>query len=125
MAPGVTALVLLAALLHSSWNAIAKAIPHRLASATLIALVFLVSGIVGGAMFGLPGPAAWPFIVASAVLQSLYLLLLTASYKHGDFSQVYPLARGLAVLLVALVSVSFLGEILSPLQLTGVAVVGG
>ena len=125
MAPGVTALVLLAALLHSSWNAIAKAIPHRLASATLIALVFLLSGIVGVAMFGLPDPAAWPFIVASAVLQSLYLLLLTASYKHGDFSQVYPLARGLAVLLVALVSVSFLGEILSPLQLTGVAVVGG
>lgn len=125
MAPGIAALVLLAALLHSSWNAIAKVIPHRLASATLISLVFLVSGIVGVAVFGLPAPAAWPFIIASAALQTVYLILLTVSYKHGDFSQVYPLARGLAVLLVALVSVAFLGEHLSPLQLTGVGVVGG
>ena len=125
MTPGVAALVLLAALLHAAWNAIAKAIPHRLASATLIALVFLVAGIAGAAVYGLPDRAAWPFIVASALLQSLYLLMLTASYKYGDFSQVYPLARGLAVLLVALVSVAFLGEHLSPLQLTGVLVVGG
>ncbi|WP_269939527.1 EamA family transporter [Arthrobacter sp. HY1533] len=125
MAPAVTALVLLAALLHSSWNAMAKSIPDRLASATLIALVYLVSGIAGVAIFGLPDPASWPFIAVSACLQTGYLLLLTASYKHGDFSQVYPLARGLAVLLVAVVSVAFLGEHLGPLQVTGVAVVGG
>lgn len=125
MAPAVTTLVLLAALLHSSWNAIAKSIPDGLASATLIALVYLVSGIMGVAVFGLPDPASWPFIAVSACLQTAYLLLLTASYKHGDFSQVYPLARGLAVLVVAVVSVAFLGERLGPMQITGVAVVGG
>lgn len=125
MTLGVTLLVLLAALFHSSWNAIAKSIPHRLASATLIALVYLLAGAVGALLFGPPDPEAWPFILASGCLQTAYLILLTTSYKHGDFSQIYPLARGLAVLLVAAVSVTFLAEHLSALQLLGVAVVGG
>lgn len=125
MSLGVTMLVLLAALFHSSWNAIAKSIPHRLASATLIALVYLVAGAVGVFTFGVPAAAAWPFILASACLQTTYLLLLTTSYKHGDFSQIYPLARGLAVLLVAVISVTILAENLSRVQLAGVAVVGG
>lgn len=125
MSLGVTLLVLLAALFHSSWNAIAKSIPHRLASATLIALVYLVAGAVGVFTFGVPAASAWPFILASACLQTTYLLLLTTSYKHGDFSQIYPLARGLAVLLVAVISVTMLAENLSRVQLAGVAVVGG
>ncbi|MEO6531465.1 MAG: hypothetical protein ABI563_16405 [Specibacter sp.] len=58
MSLGLTLLVLLAALFHSSWNAIAKSIPHRLASATLIALVHLVSGAVGVFAFGVPATAA-------------------------------------------------------------------
>lgn len=121
----VTAAVLLAAVLHSAWNAIAKAIPDRLASSTMIALAYLVAGAVGATVLGVPAQQAWPFVVASAALQTCYLLLLTTSYKHGDFSKVYPLARGLAVLLVTAVSVSFLAEKLSLLQLTGVAVVAG
>ncbi|MBP2412659.1 drug/metabolite transporter (DMT)-like permease [Arthrobacter stackebrandtii] len=125
MTLGITLLVLLAAVFHSTWNAIAKHIPHRLASATLIALVYLVAGAAGVAAFGLPAAEAWPFIAVSAGLQTGYLLLLTASYKHGDFSQIYPLARGLAVLLVAVVSVTLLAEDLSWVQVAGVAVVGG
>jgi len=125
MSPTVAGLVLAAALLHSSWNAIAKAIPDKLASSTLIALVYLVAGGMGVFVFGLPAAAAWPFVLVSACLQTAYLILLTTSYKHGDFSQVYPLARGLAVLLVAIVAVAFLAENLSGVQLAGVAVVGG
>ncbi|MGA7203498.1 MAG: EamA family transporter [Specibacter sp.] len=125
MSPAVAGLVLIAALLHGSWNAIAKAIPDKLASSTLIALVYLVAGTVGVFVFGMPAAAAWPNIAISACLQTAYLILLTTSYKHGDFSQVYPLARGLAVLLVALVAVTFLAEKLSVVQLVGVAVVGG
>lgn len=121
----VTAVVLFAAVLHSGWNAIAKAIPDRLAASTLIALVYLASGIAGAVVFGVPPEASWPFMAASACLQTTYLILLTTSYKHGDFSQVYPLARGLAVLLVAAVAMTVLAEQLSPVQLAGVAVVAG
>ncbi len=68
MTLGITLLVLLAAVFHSTWNAIAKHIPHRLASATLIALVYLVAGAAGVAVFGLPAAEAWPFIAVSAGL---------------------------------------------------------
>jgi len=125
MSAGITALVLVAALLHSSWNAIAKAIPDRLASSTLIGLVYLIAGLFGVVVFGPPAAAAWPFVVVSACLQTGYLILLTTSYKHGDFSQVYPLARGLSVLLVAVVATVFLAESLSTLQMVGVAVIAG
>lgn len=125
MSLGITGLVLFAALLHATWNTIAKAIPDRLASSTLIALVYLVGGAIGLFVFGIPAGAAWPFIVISALLQTAYLILLTTSYKHGDFSQIYPLARGLAVLLVTIVSVTFLAESLNVLQLAGVAAVTG
>lgn len=125
MSIGITALVLFAALLHGSWNAIAKAIPDRLASSTLIAAVYLLAGVVGVLIFGQPAAAAWPFVVASACLQTTYLILLTSSYKHGDFSQVYPLARGLSVLLVAVVATVFLAQSLSILQMVGVAVIAG
>jgi drug/metabolite transporter (DMT)-like permease len=125
LSAGITALVLLAALLHSSWNAIAKAIPDRLASSTLIGVVYLLAGLFGVAAFGPPAAAAWPFVVVSACLQTGYLILLTTSYKHGDFSQVYPLARGLSVLLVAVVATVFLAESLGTLQMVGVAVIAG
>ncbi|WGM20814.1 EamA family transporter [Paenarthrobacter sp. OM7] len=121
----MTAAVLLAAVLHSAWNALAKAIPDRLASSTMIALAYLVSGLVGAAVFGVPPQQSWPYVVASAALQTCYLILLTTSYKHGEFSQVYPLARGLAVLLVTGVATTFLAEKLSFWQLAGVAVVAG
>ncbi|WP_243399963.1 EamA family transporter [Arthrobacter glacialis] len=53
-------------------------------------------------------PPRRPFILASACLQTTYLLLLTTSYKHGAFSQIYPLDRGLAVFLVAVIAVTLL-----------------
>ncbi|WP_043469588.1 EamA family transporter [Arthrobacter sp. Rue61a] len=125
MTLAVTAAVLLAAVMHSAWNAIAKAIPDRLASSTMIAVAYGACGVIGAAVFGIPLQQSWPYVLASAVLQTCYLILLTTSYKHGDFSQVYPLARGLAVLLVTGIATTFLAERLSFWQLAGVAVVAG
>lgn len=125
MSGGIVVAVLFAALLHAIWNAIAKGIPSRLASSALIALVYLVLGAAGAAFLPHPAPASWGFIAASCCLQTAYLILLTASYRHGDFSQVYPVARGLAVLLVALVSTVFLAEHLGTAQLAGVLIIGG
>lgn len=125
MNAGIAALVLLSAVLHASWNAIAKGIRDRLASATLIGLAYLVIGAAGALWLPAPAAASWPFLACSACLQTAYLILLTAAYRHGDFGQVYPLARGLAVLLVAAVATVFLGQYLTALQLAGVAVVAG
>jgi drug/metabolite transporter (DMT)-like permease len=121
----VVALVLFAAVLHAAWNAIAKHIPSRLAASGLIGLAYLVGGAVGLLLLRLPAAGSWPYLAASAALQTAYLILLTGSYSHGDFSQLYPLVRGLAVVQVSVVSVAVLGEQLSTLQLIGVAVIAG
>jgi drug/metabolite transporter (DMT)-like permease len=115
--------VLGAAVLHASWNAIAKAIPDQRVTAGLLSVAGVVLGAVGVAILPAPEPDSWPFIAASSVLQAGYLLLLVRAYQHGEFGQVYPLARGMPPLLVTVFSLAVLGERLTAGQLAGVVVV--
>jgi drug/metabolite transporter (DMT)-like permease len=64
--------------------------------------------------------ASWPFAIASALFQITYFLLVARTYQITDMSQAYPLMRGTAPLIVALVSVFWLGEALSPIAWFGV-----
>lgn len=116
----VTAAVLLAALIHAGWNAVAHRIPDRRAGFMLIGVACTVIG--GAIALGspLPAGAAWPFLGASAALHTGYLLLLMRSYQLGDFSQVYPLARGTSPLVVAVVAMIAIGEPLSTAHAAGV-----
>ncbi|WP_424528965.1 EamA family transporter [Sphaerisporangium viridialbum] len=122
MSPAVVAAVLGSAVLHAAWNALATAIPdHRVASALMGAAFVSVAG-VGVCLVPPPDRASWPYLAASAVLQSAYLLLLVNAYRRGEFGKVYPLARGTSPLLVTAVAVPLLGDRLSAGQLAGVAV---
>jgi drug/metabolite transporter (DMT)-like permease len=119
----VVVMVLLAAVLHAGWNAIAKSIGDRLVAAALIGLVYLVRGGFGALMLATPAPGAWPFLLGSAALQVGYLLLLTGAYAHGEFGRVYPLACGLSPLLVTIVAVTVLRERPGVAELLGIALV--
>jgi drug/metabolite transporter (DMT)-like permease len=123
MAGLVFVAVLAAAVVHASWNAIAKLVPDQLVSAGLLASAGMGAGAAGAAVLPPPAPDSWPFIAVSSVLQAVYLLLLVHAYRHGEFGQVYPLARGLPPPLVTVVSWTLLGERLTLGQLGGVAVV--
>jgi drug/metabolite transporter (DMT)-like permease len=123
MSGSVFVAVLAAAVLHASWNAIAKAIPDQRVTAGLLSFAGMVLGAAGVAILPAPAPASWPFIAASSILQTGYLLLLVRAYQHGEFGQVYPLARGLPPLLVTAFSLAVLGERLTGGQLAGVVVV--
>ncbi|KQZ09179.1 hypothetical protein ASD23_12895 [Agromyces sp. Root1464] len=123
MSSGILLAVLGAALLHGSWNAIAKAIPARLVSSALIGLVYLAVGAVGCIVFPFPPEEVWPYLLVSAAVQTLYLVLLTAAYAKSEFGRTYPLTRGIAVLGITLISTTFLGERMTPAQIAGVAVV--
>lgn len=118
----VFCILLFAALLHASWNAIVKASGDKMyaaigvsGSAALIALVML------------PCPAARagqrPYLLASCALQVVYTVLVAKTYQVSDMSQTYPLMRGTAPLLVAAISVLFLGDRLSPLAWLGIGVI--
>lgn len=121
----VLPVVLVAAVLHASWNALAKAIPDRLVASSLIACAYLVGGVAGLVAFGLPAAGSVPYAVASALLQAVYLLLLTAAYRHGEFARVYPLARGMSPLLVTAVTVLVLGQVVPVGALLGIALIVG
>ncbi|MFE5963633.1 EamA family transporter [Streptomyces sp. NPDC056463] len=121
MTPLVVAAVLLAAVTHAAWNAMAHTVRDQLLSFTLI------SG--GGALIGgataffvpLPASGAWPYLIASAVLHVGYMVLLMRSFTLGDFGQMYPIARGTAPLAVTVLAAVFVDEIPDTWQLTGVA----
>jgi len=119
----VFGVLLFAALLHASWNAIVKAGSNKLysaisvsGSAALIALILLPFSAQ-------PTLASVPYLIASCMLQVVYTVLVAKTYQISDMSQTYPLMRGTAPLLVALVSVTILGESLSDMAWTGIGVI--
>tara|TARA_R110002072_G_scaffold123048_33_gene258191 strand:+ start:2348 stop:3193 length:846 start_codon:yes stop_codon:yes gene_type:complete len=119
LSPEVVAIVLLAALLHASWNTLAKGSPDRLVTMTLFAVTSLVISLLLAPLAPLPRGQAWLWLLAGALLHSGYKQVLLRAYGAGDLSQVYPLARGAAPLLVTGVSLAFLDEPLRPQELLG------
>ena len=116
-------LALGAAALHAGWN-ILVARAEDVRAATTVALV------VGVVLFAPVAALTWevdaaaiPWIVASVVLELAYFFLLTTAYRSSDVSLVYPIARGVAPVLV-LVGASIAGAALGALQALGVVLVG-
>ena len=67
----------------------------------------------------------WPFLIAGSLLQLLYVALLAQAYAHAELSVVYPVARGLAPVLVLAGSVVLTGAGTTPAQVVGVLLVAG
>ncbi|WP_425832743.1 EamA family transporter [Streptomyces fractus] len=122
MTPVVAAAVLLAAVTHASWNALAHHITDKLVGFTLISGGGTLIGLVLAVFAPLPSPDAWPYLVASALLHIAYYALLMTSFKLGDFGQAYPIARGTAPLVVTVLAAVFAGEVPGGWQAAGVAV---
>jgi drug/metabolite transporter (DMT)-like permease len=120
----VFAAVLAAALMHAGWNAVVKVGLDRFSSILLLALAQSGLALALLPLFPVPAAASWPWLAASALLHSGYKLILIRAYAHGELSQVYPLARGTAPLVVAVVGASFLGEAVTPLKALAVAAIG-
>ncbi|GAA1154024.1 DMT family transporter [Kribbella jejuensis] len=119
----VILVVLGAAVLHATWNAMAHGAPDRVAGLALFELAAGVIGLVAVLVMGLPPAGTWGYIIASALIHLAYLGGLLASYQLGQFSQMYPLARGTSPWVVALVSIVVLHQHLALVELAGVLLV--
>jgi len=121
----VLLLVLLSAGLHATWNLLVKRGEDTLIATWLTAIVAPV--VLWPLLFltGLPPPPAWPMLLASGITHAAYNVTLARAYEHGDFSVVYPVARGLAPLLIGVGAPFLLGESLSPAAMTAIVLVGG
>jgi uncharacterized membrane protein len=118
----VVALVLVAAVLHATWNALLKPIDGRL-EVFALGGAMLGPALVVAAGFLVPAGEALPFIAASVALHLVYSILLTRSYAVGDFNQVYPIARGLSPLLVAVIAAIAISERPDGRELAGIVVI--
>lgn len=116
--------VLLAAVLHATWNVVLKFVPDKLAGSLVLSGTTVVLAAIGILFLGPPARASWFLLGVSASLHVAYFLLLVKSFEIGDFNQVYPLARGLSPVLVAVIA-SAIGDPLSKRQTLGIAVVCG
>lgn len=103
-------MILGAALVHATWNALIKADGDRLALIKVMSSTQLVLSLCLVPFVAVPARESWPYLVASPVFNTGYMLFLNRAYQAGDLSLVYPFARGIAPLLVAVVSIGLLGE---------------
>jgi len=119
-------LVLTAALFHSCWNALTKRAHDQFAFlcwAVAVASVLFLPVMLWALPPGGVPPSAWPFVIVTVVLHALYFYALGRSYRSGEFSLVYPVARGLGVALVPVLAAIFLDERPSSLGALGIAFV--
>src|SRR4051812_10258504 len=112
-------------MLHAGWNAVVKLGLDRFSSILLLGLVEGGIALLLVPVFGLPAPAAWPWVLLGSALHSGYKLFLIRAYGHGDLSQVYPLARGTAPLIVTIASALFLHEAPPLLRIAAVLAIAG
>lgn len=123
MATEVFIAVLAAALLHASWNALVKSNDDKFAT--------MLSMVVGHVPFAallllflpLPASPSIPYILCGIIIHVGYQLFLYRAYLIGDLTQVYPVARGVAPILVTLVSIIFLGEEIIGLEIIAILLI--
>jgi drug/metabolite transporter (DMT)-like permease len=118
-------IVLLAAMLHASWNAMLHGNRDRFLSMTWMSIAIAAVATFVVLRNPLPASAAWPYIVASGLVHIVYNVSLVRSYRRNDLALAYPIARGSSPLLVTLGAALFADEAIGPLRALGVAMVSG
>jgi len=119
----VTFAVIAAAVTHAAWNAIAHGIKDQTLAFALIGVGGIAVGIPLVILATMPHGDCWPYLLGSVAIHVFYNLLLMQCYRLGEFSQVYPLARGTSPLVVTILAAIFIHEHLALPQIAGVLVV--
>ena len=122
MAPAVTLAVLFAAVCHASWNAMLRMRGDKLASITVLVAAAGLIALPGLFIVGVPPAAAWPYLIASALVHVGYNASLALAYHHGELTRVYPLVRGSAPLTTLAVALLFLHEDVDATETIGIVV---
>lgn len=105
MPPFVVGIVLVSTIMHAGWNLIARdqrGTDILLRALMIVSLIGLAPAAAAEFLAAPILPHAWAYLLIAGAFQGLYFIGLSLGYRTGDFSVVYPLARGLPALLVAL-----------------------
>lgn len=113
-----------AAVLHAAWNALVKGGADKTLSMGAVVVGHMPIALAALPFVPLPASESVPYLFGGMLLHFGYQLFLLKSYQMGDLTQVYPIARGSAPLIVALVSVVLLGVHLNSFELLAILVIG-
>jgi len=116
-------MVIGAAVLHAVWNALVKGGVDKTLGIAAVVTGQGVFAILAIPFAMVPHWSCWPWFVASVVLHNGYQIFLGRAYRTGDLTQVYPIARGVAPLIVAAVSVLVLGVVLGTTELVAIGII--
>lgn len=116
--------VLFAALLHAGWNAVIKFGDDKFQGMLLLSLGHGIFGLFLIALYPIPDSGSWLFLLGSVLCHLIYKVFLNFAYTKGDLSRVYPIARGTAPMIVLIISLLYLPDAVSKLQIVGILLVG-
>ena len=115
--------VLGAAALHAVWNGLVKGNDDKHLAMAAVVLGHVPIALVLIPFVPFPASPSWPYAVTAVLLHVGYQFFLLQAYRFGDFTQVYPIARGSAPLIVAAISLLFLGVALNQGEITGIVII--
>ena len=121
MSLGVFLAVLAAAFLHALWNALIKQGTSKVGGMVILSIVEIPIGLTVVALSPPIALEAVPWLLASGCTHFCYKFFLCYAYDRGDLSRVYPIARGAAPMVVALVGAFVLADAVSPTQYMAIA----
>lgn len=124
MSLGVLLAVLGAAFLHALWNALIKVGESRVGAMVILSIAEIPIGLAVAMARPWPAPEAWKWVIAAGCTHFAYKFFLTYAYDRGDLSRVYPLARGAAPMIVALVGAFVLNDAISGRQYLAIGMLG-
>ncbi len=124
MTTGLMLAVLGAAFLHAAWNAVVKVGTSKIGAMLVVSLAEVVIGVAVVLLRPPIAAEAWPWVIAASLTHLAYKSFLTFAYERGDLSRVYPIARGTAPMLVALVGAATLPDAVSRHEYAGIVVLG-
>lgn len=125
MSVQVLVVILSAAFLHATWNFFVKRSEDKYRGMSSVVLGHAPAALAVIVLTPIPHADSYPYIVAGAILHTGYQLFLLNSYRFGNLSSVYPIARGIAPLLVASFSIVFLRVDFGMFELLAITFIAG
>ena len=119
----VLTVILIAAILHASWNAFIKNKGNGFAKMTILATIIGVIVAPFTFVVGVPPLETCMYLGVSIIAHTMYMHSLTRAYQNEDFSVAYPFARGLAPLLTVIILLFFFNRSISTNELVGIGII--
>ena len=123
MATNVFLAVIFAAFLHAAWNAMVKSHKDKAVAVAAIILGHIPAALIIISFVPMPAKESIPYIFMSAIIHQGYQWFLLSAYNHGDYTKVYPIARGIAPVITTILSLIFIGVVLTRHELFGILII--